>query len=404
MKRLTHSLLISLLLLLLPLIARAEGDPVPTQAADPAPSPIRLVPEEGLPLPCQAYPLTEKRAFVFGGTVVSEAPLIRVSVMVSDGAGTVLLSAEAEPDPATEAATRFPLWDKTYPFEDESLSARTDFASLKPGDYVFTLKAANDAAKEVILYTSPFTVTPVSALHTLIPNDLRGTYPAARALLGDDALPFTYRTGTYRQIQIDNSWVSRNITSVNTPFGGEWRVNRAAVASFEQAIRYMRTTYIHVGGKWDSGILRLNRLVQSYAGPYIPRQEENSPFLSPHVLGLAVDLNQNIGPNIAAPDNWAVFCREISENLIYNGIQTKNGYSYYDFTYVGNWGQAYERVPTIVQNYLLYELAFYRAGFFWGVYYDHTCDASHFGLGEYDPSVHSDSPLALRKVFEYIDE
>ena len=117
-----------------------------------------------------------------------------------------------------------------------------------------------------------------------------------------------------------------------------------------------------------------------------------------------MDLNQNIGPNIAAPDNWAVFCKEISENLIYNGIQTNNGYSYYDFTYVGNWGQAYERVPTIVQNYLLYELAFYRAGFFWGVYYDHTCDASHFGLGEYDPSVHSDSPLALRKVFEYIDE
>ena len=33
-----------------------------------------------------------------------------------------------------------------------------------------------------------------------------------------------------------------------------------------------------------------------------------------------------------------------------------------------------------------------------------TCDASHFGLGEYDPDVHTNSPLALRKVFEYIDE
>ena len=401
MKRLLFLALILFLLLPLPALAEGEAGPAPTAAPEGA---IAFEPEEGLPLPSEAYPLTEKRSFVFGGTVVSETPLTRVSVTVSDPKGNVLLSAEGTPDPAEDMATRFPLWDKTYPFEDESLSARMDFTSLKPGDYVFTLKAANSAAKEVILYTSPFTVTPVSALHTLIPNDLRGTYPAARALLGDDALPFTYRTGTYRQIQIDNSWVSRNITSVNTPFGGEWRVNRAAVAPFEQAIRYMRTTYIHVGGKWDSGILRLNRLVQSYAGPYIPRQEENSPFLSPHVLGLAVDLNQNIGPNIAAPDNWAVFCREISENLIYNGIQTKNGYSYYDFTYVGNWGQAYERVPTIVQNYLLYELAFYRAGFFWGVYYDHTCDASHFGLGEYDPSVHSDSPLALRKVFEYIDE
>jgi len=377
---------------------------VPTQAADPAPSPILLVPEEGLPLPCQAYPLTEKRAFVFGGTVVSEAPLIRVSVMVSDGAGAVLLSAEAEPDPATEAATRFPLWDSTYPFADESLSGRMDFSALKPGTYTFTLTAASAPAGEVTLYAAPFTVAPVSALHTLIPNDLRGTYPAAAALLGDDALPFTYQTGTYRQIQIDNRWVSQNITSISTPFGGEWRVNRAAAPRFEQALRYMSTTYIHVGGKWDSGILRLNRLVHSYAGPYIARQEENSPFLSPHVLGLAVDLNQNIGPNIAAPDNWAVFCKEISENLIYNGIREKNGYRYYDFTYIGNWGTAYERVPTIVQNYLLYELAFYRAGFFWGVYYDHTCDASHFALGEHDPDIHSDSPLALRKVFEYIEE
>ena len=385
MKRLLFLALILFLLLPLPALAEGEAGPAPTAAPEGA---IAFEPEEGLPLPSEAYPLTEKRSFVFGGTVVSETPLTRVSVTVSDPKGNVLLS----------TVCFLPFGVPAAPPQ------RTDFASLKPGDYVFTLKAANDAAKEVILYTSPFTVTPVSALHTLIPNDLRGTYPAARALLGDDALPFTYRTGTYRQIQIDNSWVSRNITSVNTPFGGEWRVNRAAVAPFEQAIRYMRTTYIHVGGKWDSGILRLNRLVQSYAGPYIPRQEENSPFLSPHVLGLAVDLNQNIGPNIAAPDNWAVFCREISENLIYNGIREKNGYRYYDFTYIGNWGTAYERVPTIVQNYLLYELAFYRAGFFWGVYYDHTCDASHFGLGEYDPSVHSDSPLALRKVFEYIDE
>lgn len=71
---------------------------------------------------------------------------------------------------------------------------------------------------------------------------------------------------------------------------------------------------------------------------------------------------------------------------------------------IGEWGQAYERVPTILLNYLLYELAFYRVGFFWGACYDHTCDASHFGPGELNPSVHSDSPLALRKVFEYIDE
>ncbi len=242
-----------------------------------------------------------------------------------------------------------------------------------------------------------------TALHTLIPNDLRNTYPAMAAYAGQDTLPFTYRTGTYNQIWVDNGWIARNTTSIDTPFGEDWRVNKAAAEPFRQAVRYMRTTYVHVGGRWNSGVVRLSRLVRSYGGPFIGRQEENSPFLSPHVLGLAVDLNPG-GPNEAVPENWDTFCREISENLIYNGIKEQNGLKYYDFTYIGTWGAAYERVPTVIQNYLLYELAFYRAGFFWGAYYDHTCDASHFGLGEYDPEIFSDSPLALRKVFEYIDE
>ena len=414
--------LVLILLLALPLLppARAEAslvaprffllNPSPTPGSTPAPTPeptpdpaIRFELEAGLPLPCPEYHLTEKRPFAFGGTVVSELPLIRVSVTVSDGAGNVLLEVEAAPDGEDETATRFPLWDRTFPFEDDSLSARTDFAALQPGTYTFTLKAANQAAGETVLYAAPFTVDRATALHTLIPNDLRDTWPAAVALLGEGALPFTYRTGTYHQIWVDSGWTARNLVSVDTPFGDDWQVNKAAEAPFRQALRYMRTTYIHVGGRWNSGVIRLNRLVRSYHGPFIGRQEENSPFLSPHVLGLAVDLNPG-GPNEAVPENWDTFCTEISENLIYNGIKEQNGLKYYDFTYIGTWGTTYERVPTVLQNYLLYELAFYRAGFFWGAYYDHTCDGSHFGLGEYDPEVFSDSPLALRKVFEYIDD
>ena len=378
----------------------SEGTPESSPEPDPA---IRFLPEEGLPLPCPEYNLTEKRPFAFGGTVVSEVPLTRVAVAVSDEAGSVLLEAEATPDGEDETALRYPLWDKTFPFEDGSLSARIDFASLKPGTYTFTLKAENEMAGEVVLYTAPFTVERTTALHTLIPNDLRNTYPAMAAYAGQDTLPFTYRTGTYNQIWVDNGWIARNTTSIDTPFGDDWRVNKAAEEPFRQAVRYMRTTYVHVGGRWNSGVVRLSRLVRSYGGPFIGRQEENSPFLSPHVLGLAVDLNPG-GPNEAVPENWDTFCREISENLIYNGIKEQNGLKYYDFTYIGTWGAAYERVPTVIQNYLLYELAFYRAGFFWGAYYDHTCDASHFGLGEYDPEIFSHSPLALRKVFEYIDE
>jgi len=414
MKRfLSLALILLLASSLLPPAWAAEGSgPAPTAAptseetpeSSPEPDPaIRFLPEEGLPLPCPEYNLTEKRPFAFGGTVVSEVPLIRVAVAVSDEAGSVLLEAEATPDGEDETALRYPLWDKTFPFEDGSLSARIDFASLKPGTYTFTLKAENEMAGEVVLYTAPFTVERTTALHTLIPNDLRNTYPAMAAYAGLDTLPFTYRTGTYNQIWVDNGWIARNTTSIDTPFGDDWRVNKAAEEPFRQAVRYMRTTYVHVGGRWNSGVVRLSRLVRAYGGPFIGRQEENSPFLSPHVLGLAVDLNPG-GPNEAVPENWDTFCREISENLLYNGIKEQNGLKYYDFTYIGTWGAAYERVPTVIQNYLLYELAFYRAGFFWGAYYDHTCDASHFGLGEYDPEIFSDSPLALRKVFEYIDE
>ena len=423
MKRVLALVLILMSVLLLPSLVQAEerriaprfslqdlrptatpsptAEPTPTPEPEPDPA-IRFVPEEALPLPGMAYSLTEKRPFAYGGTVVSDVPLTLVSVTVSDEAGKILLAVEAAPDPEAEDALSFPLWDRMYPFDDESLSARTDFASLTPGTYTFTLKAANAAVGEVTLYSAPFTVEKVTATHTLNPNDLRGTYLTAAAYLGEGVLPFTYQTGPYNQIWVDSGWVSRNIVSISTPFGDDWRVNKAAEEPFRQAVQYMRTTYVHVGGRWNSGVVRLSRLVRYYQGPFIGRQEENSPFLSPHVLGLAVDLNPG-GPNEAVLDNWPVFCKEISENLIYNGIKEQNGLKYYDFTYIGTWGTAEEYVPTIIQNYLLYELAFYRAGFFWGVYYDHTCDASHFGLGEYDPQIHSDSPLALRKVFEYID-
>ncbi|MBR4799270.1 MAG: hypothetical protein IK047_03300, partial [Clostridia bacterium] len=62
----------------------------------------------------------------------------------------------------------------------------------------------------------------------------------------------------------------------------------------------------------------------------------------------------------------------------------------------------YKNVPTTVINYLLYELAFYRAGFNWGYYYDHGCDGMHFALSEYDPNIHNTSSRSLRKVWSYI--
>ena len=58
-------------------------------------------------------------------------------------------------------------------------------------------------------------------------------------------------------------------------------------------------------------------------------------------------------------------------------------------------------VPREIQNYLLYELAFYRAGFGWGYYFSHNCDAMHYTLTELDPALHEAEGTGLRKVFEY---
>ena len=147
MKRfLSLALILLLLCPLLPPARAEEGD-------EPAPDPtIYLVPEDDLPLPCPEYVLTEKRDFVFGGTVVCDVPLTGVSVTIGDENGQILQREEDKIEAEDEDAACFPLWDRTYPFEDDSLSARTDFAALKPGTYTFTLNAANDVVGEVTLY------------------------------------------------------------------------------------------------------------------------------------------------------------------------------------------------------------------------------------------------------------
>ena len=77
---------------------------------------------------------------------------------------------------------------------------------------------------------------------------------------------------------------------------------------------------------------------------------------------------------------------------------------YYDYTYTGDsllW--VYRNIPETVINYLLYELAFYRAGFQWGHYYVSTSDGMHFTLTD-NIRISHDGNSGLRKVYEYIEE
>ena len=63
-----------------------------------------------------------------------------------------------------------------------------------------------------------------------------------------------------------------------------------------------------------------------------------------------------------------------------------------------------KNIPEPLTNYFLYELAFFRAGFSWGVYYPHKSDAMHFTLSELSPELFTDGPYAMRKVFTYIED
>ena len=109
-------------------------------------------------------------------------------------------------------------------------------------------------------------------------------------------------------------------------------------------------------------------------------------------------------PNANIPRNHDLIGGEVRNHLTYLGIKTdENGIRYYDFAYDGSYSARYNKVPKTIINYLLYELAFFRAGFEWGFYYETTCDAMHFMLTENDITRHMHTDIGLRKVYEYID-
>ena len=192
------------------------------------------------------------------------------------------------------------------------------------------------------------------------------------------------------------------MTSVTSPAGQTWYVHKKAAPHYNAAINYMKTSFVRVRGTSDSGVIRLWELVSTFDGILNTRFVSALDFISHHAFGTAIDLNASMTPNGNALVNRALILSEVRDKLVYNGIKTENGVSYYDFTYTGSYSEKHKNVPTTVVNYLLYELAFYRAGFSWGYYYRHACDAMHFGLSEMSADTHNTSDRSLRKVYSYI--
>ncbi len=93
-------------------------------------------------------------------------------------------------------------------------------------------------------------------------------------------------------IQIDSSWVSRYITTVDIPRLGRTRMNRVMVPQFMAAIHEIEARGLL--GELDP---------DQFAGCWVPRHIDWSPSrpLSMHAWGLAVDMNAQSNPLGARP-------------------------------------------------------------------------------------------------------
>ena len=379
------------------------GTPTPAPTATPAPtqSGLRFVENASLPLPSLNENVPFGQPFCFGGVVRSDLPILTITAVISDSSGSVIKESVAFP--STENRTYVELVDPTFPASgNASLTAKVKFETLPVGTYTFKLFVSTTEATGVLLKSSSFKVVK-SEWIDLISNNFRNNYAAALKFFGSrDEFMFRYKWAEGRQITVDPAWLKTHFTSITSPEGKTWYVHKKAEASFKTAINYMNTTYVRVHGTYDSGVIKLSKLIATFNGLLNTRFVSSREFISHHSFGTAIDLNASMDANRNVLTNRALIRSEVGDCLVYNGIKESGGIKYYDFTYTGNHASTHANVPTTVINYLLYELAFYRAGFGWGYYYDHACDAMHFSLTEMSASVHETSPRALRKVFNYI--
>lgn len=362
---------------------------------------FRSCPE--VPMMRQGEILERGLDFNLHGSLYSDSPLTSVTAEITplaEGGSVIRESVAFLPE---ENVTAYSLTSKIY----ESLDKQFDVRRMRPGPYHFTLSATSVSHPDPISLVSVDCSVVMVRPHTLSQNNFDDNYlDALEFFRGDtNAFLFPFYMGDGRGIGTDEIW--RNAHIVTSSMG---RVNVFAVPNFEKANHYLKNTYLRVsllnhytGEVLEGSTLLLDDLVDKYCA-YVPRFQSNLEYLSHHTLGTAIDVNDNMYPNTNTKRNHDLIGGEVRNNLAYNGIKTdENGIRYYDFSYTGSYPARYKKVPKSIINYLIYELAFFRAGFEWGFYYETTCDAMHFMLTENDINRHMHSDIGLRKVYDYIE-
>lgn len=403
---------------------RARKLPQPTSAISPEPTallaavsetpdPTPMIPsvltfDESAddPMPTIVDRLTLGKGYRLRGAVQSNYPLLSVSVSISCAYNEDLFYPYTQTvtfDPAKHVYS-YPL-DDALTSEGVSLDSLTLFSALHTGIHTLTISASSTGQPTPEpLYQTQFYVLSEDWNKIQRSDFSNSSYETALKFFKEkDAFLYRYQWVDKRYIVADPDWENAYIVSYECLPGKEpWRIHQLALPYYEEVSYYLNNVHIRVSGtNGDSGVLLLSDLIDTYNGSYCSRFTSSQKSISHHAFGTATDLNGGMGANDNLKENIALVNAEVGEKLVYNGLKTEDGVSYYDFTYSGEsllW--VFQSIPETVINYLLYELAFYRAGFQWGHYYVSTSDAMHFTLTD-NIRISHDGNEGLRKVFEY---
>lgn len=412
------------LLIMLPLRALNEHreleasispSPTPGITPTPSPSPTPRVPsvltfDESTddPMPAQNSRVAFGRGFKLRGTVQSNYPLTSVSLEINcafseDPRYPYVQTVTFDPN---NQVYSYPL-DDALTKEGVSLDSLTQFSALGVGIHtlkLFATSTGQDTPEQ--LYETRFYILS-NSWETIRKSDFsNNSYePALRFFKDKAAFLYRYQWVDARYVVADPDWENEYIVSYDCLPGREpWRIHKLALPYYKEASFYLNNVHVRVSGtNGDSGVLLLRDLIDTYNGSYCSRFTSSKTHISHHAFGTATDLNGGMGANDNLKENIALINTEVRDKLVYNGIKTDNGISYYDYTYSGDsllW--VYQTIPETVINYILYELAFYRAGFQWGHYYVSTSDGMHFTLTD-NIRISHDGNDGLRKVFDYCE-
>ncbi len=367
---------------------------------------LRFMPCYEVPMPSDGMTLYKGAQYNFHGLVLSDSPLTEVSLTVEPRGGSSKAQSAAIRIPAEDGLLRFSLDDDTAGGK-RTLNEMIDMRVLSTGRHRLTLSASNAAGAKKTLYQADFTVEDSKNSYPLMQCNFGDNYSWAERFFGSDDtkafMPnYSLKTEGGRVVSLSTEWRDRYLVDTKTILG---RCHEKAYPYFMKAWEYLNNTYVRLHQKnRSSRIMPLVSLIGSTCDSYVPRFQSNERYISHHSLGTCLDVNYDYYPNNNIETNHQVIGDDVREHLTYNGImEDENGLRYYDFTYTGSYPAKVNHIPKSIINYLLYELAFYRAGFSWGFYYINSCDGMHFTLSDCDYSRHDNPIMGLRKVYEYCD-